>query len=85
MVEIKLAMVGITMSVLTLICGIFCAKMARIKDLFEMEKWLPYEEILFNIYAWINPYLLLICSTELRNHSKATILRKNVNAVVPQG
>ena len=66
--EVKLAVVGIILTILTALYALFCGSMAVTCDLDRMARMRKYEYIIGDVYSWINPYLLLACSQPVRKH-----------------
>ncbi len=70
--ELKLAMVGVILALMSAVCGIYCLVIALLWDQPEVLLSLaPLGDFLLDVYAWANPYLLIGCSSEVLRHFKA--------------
>ncbi len=71
--EFKLAFLGAILCLLTILCAAYClaAEILHQKDR-KLLAWIsPMGELLFDMYAWIHPYLLLLCSSHMLSHFRA--------------
>ncbi len=74
MKELKLAVAGAVLAALTMACGVYCLLISIYStDLTVLAVLVPSGDLLMDVYSWINPYLLLICSSDLLRHFQALL------------
>ncbi len=71
MTEIKLAFVGLILALLTTLCGTYCLFLSLYgMDVEALAILDPVEAVLTDAYSWISPYLLLLCSADVRKYCR---------------
>ncbi len=71
MTEIKLAMVGLILALLTMLCGAYCLLLSLYgMDVKALAILNLVEAVLTDVYSWISPYPLLQCSADIRKYCR---------------